>query len=467
LHQPRNPRKICFGDPRSREDTSTRFAAISPALVVRNSGSCNVKLRLLRNALVLVCLLVLGGCGYFFLYPHLRAAWLWRESHQAIDHGNFRGAEESLRYCATIWPSSGETHFLLARTARRAGDQDEARAELLQARRLNYTGDAIDLEELLLQAQCGGVPQVEPKLREMLAAGHAEEALILEALVRGCLYYNFFKDACRWSSLATERRPNDWQARYWHGVALEAAGQPGSAMEQYQEVVKSNPDHVDTRLRLAEHLLRASRCPEAREHFHAVLLAEPDHAAALLGIAQCQRAAGETDQARATVERSLAREPTVGALRLRGMLALDREDPHQAVLYLRKAEALNPYDLLTLKGLAAASRLLSEETDAKQYEKRAGQIDRDQKRLEQLTKDALIKPNDAALRTEAGTICLRLGRYQEALSWLAGALVLDHEYEPARKALNECLDKLGDPALRETYRSLLSTPPPIGGPTTP
>jgi tetratricopeptide (TPR) repeat protein len=419
-----------------------------------------VKLRILRNALALVCIVVLGGCGYFFIYPQLRAAWHWREAKKAIDHGDFRGAEDALHYCISIWPSSAETHFLLARTARRAGDLDEARARLGEARQLNGAGDAIELEELLLQAQSGSIIQVEPRLRELLAAGHADEPLILEALVRGCLFYNFTKDACRWSGVWTERHPDDWQAYYWQGVALNAAAQPDSAVESYQAALKGNPDYADARLRLAELLLRLQRYPEAREHFHAVLLADPNGAAALLGVAQCQRAAGQTDQARATVERALAQEPSAGALRLRGLLALDREDPRQAVIYLRRAEAADPNDRVTLKNLAAALRLIGEDAEAKQYEKRAEQIAKDEKRLDQLTKDAFAKPTDVVLRTEAGTLCLHIGRFQEALRWLTGALALDHAYEPARKALNEYFDTLGDPALRETYRALLSTPPP-------
>jgi thioredoxin-like negative regulator of GroEL len=242
---------------------------------------------------------------------------------------------------------------------------------------------------------------------------------------------------------------------------LDAAAQPEAAIEQLRAAVAANGVHVESRLRLAELLLRCQRCPEAREQFYAILVAEPDHAAALLGLAQCQRAAGETDKARATVEHSLELEQSSSALRLRGMLALDREDPRQAVIYLRRAEALNPHDRLTLKNLAWALRLLSEEANAVQCEKRAELIDKQQRRLEQLTKDLVATPTDVALRTEAGTLCLRLGRDQEALRWLTGTLVLNHNCEPARKALKECLESLGDSSLRDTYRALLSTAPPI------
>jgi tetratricopeptide (TPR) repeat protein len=448
LHPPRGPRKITA--------IGLRFADVNSADAT--PGSVIVS-RFLRNALALVCLLVLAGCGYFFIYPQLRAAWHWREAHQEIDRGDFHAAAASLRDCLTVWPSSAETHFLLARTARRAADLDLARAQLAEARRLNYLGDQLDLEELLLQAQGGGITKVEPKLRELLAAGHAEEPLILEALVRGSLFYNFTKDASRWAGHWTERHPDDWQAHYWHGIALDAAAQPESAVEQLQRALQANADHADARLRLANLLFRSQRVPEAREQFHTLLVAEPDSAAALFGLAQCQRAAGEIDQARATVERALAREPIAGALRLRGMLALDREDPRQALIYFRRAEALDPNDRLTLKNLAAALRLLSDDAAAKQYDKRVLQIEKEEMRLDQLTRDAIAKPTDVALRAEAGTLSLHLGRFEEALHWLAGALILDHACEPARKALNECLDTLADPLLRETYRSLLATPP--------
>src|SRR5207248_1910308 len=121
--------------------------------------------------------------------------------------------------------------------------------------------------------------------------------------------------------------------------ALEACLQPERAVEQYQAAVKGNANHAETRLRLAGLLLRMHRYADAREQYHALLLSEPEHAAALLGLAHCQRAAGEIDAARNTLDRLLAHESSSAALSLRGLLALDRNDPQQAVLFLRRADA--------------------------------------------------------------------------------------------------------------------------------
>src|SRR5438105_1984288 len=98
----------------------------------------NVTLRLFRNALLLVFLVIAGVGGYFYAYPQLRAAWLWRQAQEAITRGDLRSARESLRSCVAIRTDSGQTHFLLARTSRRAGDLDEARAELKEAARLEW-----------------------------------------------------------------------------------------------------------------------------------------------------------------------------------------------------------------------------------------------------------------------------------------------------------------------------------------
>jgi tetratricopeptide (TPR) repeat protein len=215
-------------------------------------------------------------------------------------------------------------------------------------------------------------------------------------------------------------------------------------------------------------LLRLRRYPEAREQFHAVLLANSDDTAAVVGIAHCQRAAGEIDAARNTLERVLGREPPVAAaLSLRGMLALDRNDPHQAVLYLRRADSLDPYNGPTLKNLAAASRMLNEEADARKYEQRAEQVEKQNKRLEGLAKEALEKPAEVEPRIEAGKICMEMGRTMEALSWLAGALVLDPGDEVTRTALCECLDKIGAAGARESFQWLVASRPPAGTPTSP
>src|SRR5437588_98364 len=75
----------------------------------------------------------------------------------------------------------------------------------------------VRLEYLLLQAQTLMTPRVEQALRGYLAGDTADEALVLEALVRGCLRGNQLKDAYNWATAWTDRQPDDWHARLWRG----------------------------------------------------------------------------------------------------------------------------------------------------------------------------------------------------------------------------------------------------------
>ncbi|HEV3256185.1 MAG TPA: tetratricopeptide repeat protein, partial [Gemmataceae bacterium] len=113
---------------------------------------------------VLACLLVIGGLGYFVIYPQVNAVYHWRHARKALDAYEFAQARADLQRCLEVWPESGETHFLMARTCRRDGDMEQARAELQQAKRLHWVEEQIRLEYLLQEAQGGAVPQVERAL---------------------------------------------------------------------------------------------------------------------------------------------------------------------------------------------------------------------------------------------------------------------------------------------------------------
>src|SRR5205085_1570220 len=112
----------------------------------------------LAAAVVLVCLLAMGVVGYTVIYPQIEAVYHWRQAQRAIDDYDFSRAQAHLRRCLAVWPDSGETQFLMARTCRRAGDLDAARAHLREAKRLHWVEDEVRLESLLMQTQFGAVP---------------------------------------------------------------------------------------------------------------------------------------------------------------------------------------------------------------------------------------------------------------------------------------------------------------------
>jgi tetratricopeptide (TPR) repeat protein len=405
-----------------------------------------------------LCLLVIGGVGWFVLYPQVNASYHWRQAEHAVLDHDFGAAQAHLQRCLEAWPQSGETHFVMARTCRRAGDLAGARTHLDEARRLGWVKELTDLESLLLQAQSGAVRPVESRLRGYLTQGHRDAALIVEALVIGWLEGNFVEDAYRLTSVWLEEHADDWAVRFWHGRVLEAGLRYDLAAEEYARVLERKPGYAAAHLRRAEVLLWKGRYKEALPHFEAYLRHDAHHAAALLGLARCQRVLGSPAETRATLTRLLADHPEdAGGCRLRGQLALDEGHAEEALAWLQRARALGPPDMENCQALATTLRHLQRVDEALAYERQGQQIKKDMQRVEELIKEINTHTQDVSLRYEAGTTLVRLGREQEGARWLASVLLLDPGNQPARKALADCVEKLGDPQLAAYYRRVVET----------
>jgi tetratricopeptide (TPR) repeat protein len=399
---------------------------------------------------------ILGGVGYFRLAPQLDASHHWRLAHQAIEEGDLLEAQKHLQRCLEVWPNSGESHFLTARTLRRAGNFDAARHHLHEARRLGWVPELVDLESLLLQAQAGLVQPLEQAQRGALVGRPGEEAYIFEAMVIGYLQGNFVTQAYQAATRWTEKCPEDWQAHFWRGRVLEKGLQYTLAASEYQHVLDQKPHHLEAHLRRAEVLLWLSRHAEAAPHFERYLQGVPDHPGALLGLARCQRSLHPPEVALATLHQLLAKhQEHAGAFLLWGQLELDSDNAEQALTWLRRAEKLAPQDKDVHQNLAVAFRRLNKVEEAQFHERMKQEIETDFRRMDQLIKDILQKPKDVALRYEAGTITVRRDQVQQGARWFASALLIDPTHESSKKALLECLPKLGDPKLTEYYRQMI------------
>jgi tetratricopeptide (TPR) repeat protein len=399
--------------------------------------------RLLAALAAVVCLGALGLVGGLVIYPLAEGTYHWRRAQEAVEQFDLKPARAHLERCLQIWPKNGEARFLMARTCRRAGDFDAARAHLAEAERLGWVKEIIDLEYQLLTAQMGLPARAEPALVRLLQRGHHEETMILEALARGHLQVNAAREAHRWTRIWVERHPDDWQAHFWQGQALAQGGQNELAVEEFQKALAGNPAHPGTHYLLADALYRVARFPEAATHFQAALAKAPDDPATLLGLANCQRSLGRSAEARATAERLVQDHPEkAGGWLLLGQVALDEDDPREALERLRRAEGLDPYDRMTTKTLGTTLRRLRRDAEAQQYEARLKQLDDDYRSLGELKKKVLADPKDVRPRYEAGVVCLRLGRPFEAERWLVGVLEQNPNHQAARQALAECVRRL-------------------------
>jgi Tfp pilus assembly protein PilF len=200
-------------------------------------------------------------------------------------------------------------------------------------------------------------------------------------------------------------------------------------------------------------LLLDGRFRDALPVFEKYTADYPDDPAGLLGLANCHLMLKQRAEAEGCLGRLLGRQPGHAAgLLLRARLELDRDDPRQALVWLKKAEAAAPHEVDVIQGLILASRQLGRTAEAKQYEERLGQLRKLNRRLDALRSQILSSPKDVGPRLEAGTLSLRLGQPGEALDWLLGALALDPNHRPTHAALAQCFERLGDKHLAEYHR---------------
>ena len=430
----------------------------------------------LAYAVIALCLIVTGSIGLIVVYPQIKAAYHWRRAQEAIDRFDLAKAKEHLSKCSEVWTSSGETEFLMARTCRRAGDVDSARQHLKKAKHLNWVAEQIQLEYLLIQAQTALLPSVEERLKGLLTEGHQDDRLILEALVVGSFQGHFLQKAYQWSTVWVEQHPDDWEARFYYASALEGGLRhdiPDAnemAAIEFQKALELNPYFPDIHLHLAQVFLLNNRSRDALPHFQEYLNHHPNDPLALLGLARCWRSAGEPEEARATLERLFAAHPEdVGGYLLEAQLDLEEDNYKGAQEWLGNALRLDPDDRLSNQNMATALRqeavaLRSEnrhqeadekEKEAKEFEDRSQRIRQAYRRVEDINRKLLQKPDDVGLRTEAATLLMSVGQKQDALRWLTSALLINPQYKPANDALKEFLRRFGEST---TLRALSTHP---------
>ncbi len=407
-------------------------------------------------------LLLLGAAAAAYcVYPYAASAYQERLARRALARLDFPDARAHLERALATHPKRASTHYLLAQTLRRSGDPDGARKHLRTAERLGLAEEQIRLEELLQQAQVGAVQPVEGRLKLHLADGSGDPDVIFEALVSGCLRCQLVDRAYQYSTLWTDRHPDSWQARYWHGRALEQGLRHDLAAEAYGKALELRPDYLDAHLRRAQMLYLRGRYQEALPHLQTYLEQRPDDKAALLALARCQYSLFPPAEARATLAQLLAQpgDHPEGWLLL-GKLELAADRAAEALTWLEKAARRIPHDREVNLALATALSRLSRPDEARRFEQRHREIDRDLRRMEELTKEILTRPRDAGLRHEAGATLVRLGQDPQAIRWFVSALLLDPSHEPTRQSLAGCIERLGDPKLTEAYRPLLAPSPP-------
>jgi tetratricopeptide (TPR) repeat protein len=390
--------------------------------------------------LILVVLLALSA-------PHLAALYSWRAAEKALQRHRAREAASHLEICLLAWPRSQSVHLQAARAARLLDDYDGAEQHLLECQRLEtQPSDASLLEWSLLKAENGDLEHVDEFLLAQVRTNPAQADFVLEALAAGYLRIYRFYESMRCLEQCLSHDPENLRARYLRGRAWERVHAYPRAAADYQEVVDRDPEHDEARLRLANCRLENGEPSEALPHLEHLRCRQPDNPEVLVRLAFARTALGQLDSALALVDQVLDHYPELpSALSARGQLAYQAERPAEAEVWLRKAIVANPFDRTAHYVLQQCLEQQGKREEAEAQKTELKRVEDTIDRMLAIMNRLMPKtPHDPALHHELGTILMRMGKDELAVSWFHSALREDPGYRPAHESLAQYYEQVGD-----------------------
>lgn len=421
-----------------------------------SEGSAKAPAVLGNRLKVLVVLLVaLAGLGAYRASQSFRADRHLRAAEEALQKHDLALAQAHLTLCLELRPDSAKTHFLAARTARRAGDEAEADSHLRECERLGWPPDALALERALSRAQRGEVEVVEGALLSAARRGGEDEPYVLEVLAQAYLASYRLPEALHCLDRLLERDPNHIPGLLLRGEVKERRNDLPEAINSYRRCVELNPESDTARLRLAECLVRYEKTAEAAEHFERLLDSQPTNPRVLLGLARCRRGAGRGAEAEALLGRLLDYYPNQPeALCERGKLSLEAGRAPEAEQWLRRSLALAPFDREANHNLVQSLLSQGKGEEARSHQARLDRITADFQRAADVARLAAAEPKDPALRHEMGVLLMRNGQEQQGLRWLDTALRVDPRHQPTHATLADYFERRGQPQEAARHRAL-------------
>jgi predicted Zn-dependent protease len=392
----------------------------------------HVKTRRRRWALRgILLVIVLAG-----LACHAWAHVEYRAAGRALTRHDLARAQVHLAHCLCVWFWSADTYLLAARTARRAGDFDQAENYLRTCRELGGSEEALALEYKLLRVQQGELARMQGSLVALVVQGDPRTPLIAEILLPAFLQAYQLNDAMACVQHWLKCEPDRVEAWRYYAKLCEYNHNGEEALRGYRRVVELEPDNDEVRLILAGQLIHEHRAQEALEHFKFLRPRLGEQAQVLGGMACCYRELNHPDEARQLLEEVLNKDPQNAlALGERGRLALQFETPAEAENWLRRAVAERPAERELLYSLIQCLQRLGKTKEVADVQAQLKKTEKELDRLDEITRKIARDPHNADLRYEAGQIMLRNGQETEGLRWLGSAL---HE-DPAHAATLQTL----------------------------
>ncbi len=377
----------------------------------------------------------------------------WQAAQEAIANQDVEQAKIHVRHCLEAWPLDAQAHFLLARLCRRTDDLAGWQVHFKNADALQWPAEELAREGLFMRLQLGDMPGSERIILKQLDSPFPEKAFLLEAMVKGCLIDERIAAAISWTEIWMERFPNDWQAYWLRGQAHQSARAMSKAIGDFQRALDLRPGQPEALLSLASALVIEGHHDTALDYFLSYLRLRPGHPGALFGVANCHYCLGQREKAYDSLQVLFGKQPEHAAGSFLGAkIALDGGDNQEALRWLRKAEKLAPNETDITYTLALVLKKLDQLEEAGIYDRKLEDLRTWQHGLEKVRKEIRAQPDKVHLRHQAGTLCLKLGREEEAARWFLSALHLDPNDKPTHQALADYYKKQGDQQRAELHR---------------
>lgn len=212
--------------------------------------------------------------------------------------------------------------------------------------------------------------------------------------------------------------PVPWQAL---ARSYRKSQEMDPAIEAARRVIalSTSPEQASPwRENLLDWLLQVEDVAAARREFDAIPAAAKNSADCLLKQARLLRLEGNFEAAMNAVDQALGQEPqSIGALMLRGVLALDLDQPEQAVKDLEASLKSQPLSKESHYKLSQAYRRLGRTTEARQHLAESQRLNKLSEEILVLERQIQQEPADRERLVRLSALHAQLGHHEAARYW--------------------------------------------------
>jgi tetratricopeptide (TPR) repeat protein len=222
-----------------------------------------------------------------------------------------------------------------------------------------------------------------------------------------------------------ELDPEDGRPYRFMGHIYKDLEQNAEAIEAFRQALGRSLGAAfaeDVKENLAEVLVKHSDYQDALQILASSTPQAADVPKLLALRARCLWALQQVADARSVLDRALAEHASsVELLRLRGEIFLQENEPQKAAELLERALSFDRHEQTSRQLLAQAYAALGKTVEAAEQKRLAGQTQEYLHQMTQLSREAMTRPWDAAVRKQLAEVCDHLDRPELAAMWRQAA----------------------------------------------